>query len=302
MIEFEHIPPVDGLKITASDSFPLIELIEWLEESDCSGTELVLPQSMVRQVKQTFPLNSRLASLIQQKNLQIYSSSTTPLPTIILTDTIFHHLLRVGSVGVFVDGSESKTITTLKTEFDHIVDQSTPIELDILDIGTLLDRLEKTVDTETRREFERLLRAAQLENLGALDEISVALIAAAQSGALLNDLGKWAEDVGFASKATFSRRKKKLEEQGVIYTEKVPIEIGRPKQRLKLAEHISAVRIKGDDIGFSSTKSSDELTTASADNNGRNGSAAKSATDENANQGDILAEIEKEILDVINKE
>ena len=39
-----------------------------------------------------------------------------------------------------------------------------------------------------------------------------------------------------ASKATFSRTKTRLEERGLIETEKVPIDVGRPRLRLLLGE------------------------------------------------------------------
>jgi predicted transcriptional regulator len=53
---------------------------------------------------------------------------------------------------------------------------------------------------------------------------------------LLYDLSKWGEDVGVASKATFSRVKTNLEEQGLLDTEKVPIDVGRPRLRLLLGD------------------------------------------------------------------
>jgi len=53
---------------------------------------------------------------------------------------------------------------------------------------------------------------------------------------LLYDISKWGEDVGIASKATFSRTKTRLEELGLIDTEKVPIDVGRPRLRLKLGD------------------------------------------------------------------
>jgi hypothetical protein len=53
---------------------------------------------------------------------------------------------------------------------------------------------------------------------------------------LLYDISKWGEDVGLASKATFSRTKTDLEEAGVVATEKVPIEVGRPRLRLRLGD------------------------------------------------------------------
>lgn len=67
-----------------------------------------------------------------------------------------------------------------------------------------------------------------------LDEVTISLLVAARNEVLLYDISKWGEDVGIASKATFSRTKTKLEELGLIDTEKVPIDVGRPRLRLKL--------------------------------------------------------------------
>jgi len=59
---------------------------------------------------------------------------------------------------------------------------------------------------------------------------------AARNGDLLYDISRWGEDVGIASKATFSRTKTRMEESGVIATEKVPIDVGRPRLRLRLGD------------------------------------------------------------------
>jgi hypothetical protein len=75
-----------------------------------------------------------------------------------------------------------------------------------------------------------------------LDEVTISLLVAAKNDELLYDISKWGEDVGIASKATFSRTKSELEETGLITTEKVPIDVGRPRLRLKL----------GDDVGDAS--------------------------------------------------
>ncbi|MFC6727029.1 DUF5821 family protein, partial [Halobium palmae] len=69
-----------------------------------------------------------------------------------------------------------------------------------------------------------------------LDEVTISLLVAAKNDVLLYDISKWGEDVGIASKATFSRTKTKLEDMGLIDTEKVPIDVGRPRLRLKLGD------------------------------------------------------------------
>ena len=66
--------------------------------------------------------------------------------------------------------------------------------------------------------------------------MTISLLIAAKNEVLLYDISKWGEDVGIASKATFSRTKSRLEESGVITTEKVPIDVGRPRLRLQLGD------------------------------------------------------------------
>ena len=65
-----------------------------------------------------------------------------------------------------------------------------------------------------------------------VDEVVISLLAAASNEQLLYDISTWGERVGVASRATFSRKKSTLEEHGVIETEKVPIDVGRPRLRL----------------------------------------------------------------------
>ena len=69
-----------------------------------------------------------------------------------------------------------------------------------------------------------------------LDAVDMSLFVAAKHELLLYDISKWGEEVGVASKATFSRAKTNLEESGLIETEKVPIDVGRPRLRLLFGE------------------------------------------------------------------
>jgi len=67
-----------------------------------------------------------------------------------------------------------------------------------------------------------------------LDEVDLTLLAAAKHGVQLYEISRWGEDTGLASKATFSRAKNRLEDGGMIATEKVPIDVGRLRLRLML--------------------------------------------------------------------
>ena len=69
-----------------------------------------------------------------------------------------------------------------------------------------------------------------------LDEVYVYLLMAARNKQQFYDLCSWGEDMGVASRAKFSKQKRALEEAGLIETEKVPTDVGRPRQRLVLAK------------------------------------------------------------------
>lgn len=98
--------------------------------------------------------------------------------------------------------------------------------------------LRDEIGHEVESDFEAMLTS--LETVRAdgdpVDEVVVSLLAAARNEALLYDISKWGEDVGVASKATFSRTKTHLEDVGLITTEKVPIDVGRPRLRLMLGD------------------------------------------------------------------
>jgi hypothetical protein len=66
--------------------------------------------------------------------------------------------------------------------------------------------------------------------------VTISLLVAARNNVQLYDISKWGEDVGLASKATFSRAKTTLEDKGLIDTESVAIDVGRPRLRLLLGD------------------------------------------------------------------
>ncbi|CCQ37220.1 uncharacterized protein Nmlp_3078 [Natronomonas moolapensis 8.8.11] len=104
-------------------------------------------------------------------------------------------------------------------------------------LAEVRDTLETELGESTAADFDAVLSALDSVRDGTgLDEVTVSLLVAARNGDLLYDISRWGEDVGIASKATFSRTKTRMEESGVIETEKVPIDVGRPRLRLRLGD------------------------------------------------------------------
>ena len=101
-----------------------------------------------------------------------------------------------------------------------------------------METLEADIGPDAAADFETVLdslETARGDGEG-LDEVTISLLVAAKNGELLYDISKWGEDVGVASKATFSRTKTQLEDNGLLDTEKVPIDVGRPRLRLLLGD------------------------------------------------------------------
>lgn len=98
------------------------------------------------------------------------------------------------------------------------------------------DRLDSEVAEDYINDFRAALN--MFETLGTkddpMDTVTLAIILGAKHGVLLYNLGYFGEDSGLASRATISREKNELSEMGVITTEKVPVDVGRPRLRLLL--------------------------------------------------------------------
>ncbi|GAB7012960.1 transcriptional regulator TbsP domain-containing protein [Halolamina salina] len=296
---------VDG-RISIASSVSVPDILESLESISVEGADILIPQSTIDEVKNTFPLNSFFRQLIDESELSVYGIEESELPTLLISEDTIHFRILLGSVGQLVDVPRDREFEDLVEQFDSLATEATVAQFDTPGWETILSRLEEEVGENTRLEFERLILAAHLEELGALDEVSVAVIAAAQSGALQYNLGKWAEDIGLASKATISRRKSNLVDDGVIVTESVPVEVGRPRERLHLSDDVQRVEIaeapdgRELDVSMQSRSDREDLKSSEPTKADDTASSNPGETDsEPGKESDILATMEKEIRDVL---
>jgi hypothetical protein len=143
--------------------------------------------------------------------------------------------------------SREAAITTSETDPEFVADaneharkaweSSEEFSLRTPGLERLTATLEADVGADVRADFEESLEVGRaLRDRTDFHEITAAIVAGAKHGVLHYDLSKWGEDVGLGSKATFSRKKGQLEDAGVVETEKEPIDMGRPRQRLFLTD------------------------------------------------------------------
>jgi hypothetical protein len=286
-----------------SDTAPS-DIVRWLANTEASELRILIPNSVGEAFERNFPLNSQLRGLAETTEAAIRVTTTEPLPNGQFGESV-SVMVAFGGETTAVSVTETAVAEQLNSQFDAAYADAEPLALDIPPWTALLDQLATSVGRETRTEFERLIQAAQIESLGALDEVSVALIAAAHSGALMYDVSRWGEEIGLASKATFSRRKSILENDGVIYTTKVPQEVGRPRLRLHLASNIEQVTLEEGELDMTGADTGANLSDPSPDTSG------ESARDTNEDGPDeipsspsdgVIAAIEEEIEAAIRSE
>ena len=105
-----------------------------------------------------------------------------------------------------------------------------------------VETLDETFSPAVRKDFTTAVtKTASIGKEATVDEVVIALLIAAKHELLLYNISRWGDDIQLCSQATFSRIKGKLEDHEVIETTKVPVDVGRPRLRLRLAEPYSSL-------------------------------------------------------------
>jgi hypothetical protein len=197
---------------------------------------LLAPESTLKEVMEDFVVAGSAADLVEEGVLAV---RTVDLDTgTVLVDEVT--VVSVVSAGDRVAGlvtADESFVGAAATRYAEVWSDAEEYGIRTPPLSRVRSTLEADIGPETANDFD-----AVLESLGTirgdaeLDEVTISLLVAARNRELLYDISKWGEDVGIASKATFSRTKTKLEDTGLIDTEKVPIDVGRPRLRLLLGD------------------------------------------------------------------
>ncbi|NHN59443.1 MULTISPECIES: transcriptional regulator TbsP [Halorussus] len=229
----------DTLLVVNPSKNAIEELINVATEYDGDLPELrMLAQSgTLKDVMEDFIVASNAADLIDAGSLSLRTTDEVPSNSLLVTDEVVIALVtaddRVGGLTADDDAFVSEAYDSYSAQFE----EADEFSLRTPPLSRVRDTLGDEISPEAREDFDEVLSSMETArgDGDGLDEVTISLLVAAKNEALLYDISKWGEDVGIASKATFSRTKTKLEDMGLIGTEKVPIDVGRPRLRLKLA-------------------------------------------------------------------
>ena len=227
--------PVYVTDATAGDVERLVESIE--DEPAVSEIRVLGVGEELRKTRRDFLLAARGADLIEEGRLSMRTRQpTTNTTTLITPDKTLVPVQIEGQRGLVVTDGAGFTDDAYET-CERNWEQADEFDLHTPPLSAIRETMSAEFDAGAQADFDRVLdTTADARDRTELDEVMATLLVAAKHELLHYDVSKWGEDIGLASKATFSRKKGTLEEMGVVTTSKEIAEMGRPRQRLSLTD------------------------------------------------------------------
>jgi hypothetical protein len=199
---------------------------------------LLADEDALKDALSTFPIASTIAEFVDREALSLRTLESPAENALFVSDDRVLAVVDVADRTAALSSDDGEFVDAVASSYRKRFEEATAYRLRTPAIGRVRETMADALGEDVRDDFDAILDAVAGGDGDAdvLDAVTIALLVAARNEVLLYDLSKWGEDVGIASKATFSRTKTDLEDDGVIDTEKVPIDVGRPRLRLKLGD------------------------------------------------------------------
>ena len=238
-------------------------LMDVLIEMDEPPTvRLLTRESVLKWLRGDFLTASAAAELVSAETLSLRTTDEGFENTLLITNESVIAIVPAGQLVAGLVTNDAEFVANTRERWTNRWDTAEEFPLRTPARSRVEESLETEFGPDVASDFRSMLGAldtARGDDNG-FDEVVVSLLAAAKNEELLYDISKWGEDAGVASKATFSRTKTRLEERGLIATEKVPIDVGRPRLRLLLGDE----RLQGADADELVSVAQGTLSAASA--------------------------------------
>jgi len=212
------------------------ELVEvGTDVEDPPVIRLLAAESTLKDAVDDFLVAGRAADLVAEDCLTLRTVDSPPGADIVASEADVTALVVAGESAAALSTDDDGFVEHAEGFYADAWADAEAFSLRTPPLSRVRSTLGEDLSPEVERDFDAVLSSLETArgNGDGLDEVTISLLVAAKNEALLYDISKWGEDVGIASKATFSRTKTELEDLGLIDTEKVPIDVGRPRLRLK---------------------------------------------------------------------
>nr|WP_277555783.1 DUF5821 family protein [Halobaculum sp. YSMS11] len=207
-------------------------------EGDLPTLHVLADDRLLKDLMDDFLVAADAADLVDSDRMTLRELDGDVDNTLVVGEGVLYALVSAGEYVAALSADDESFITDAYESYHGMWADATPFVLRTPSLSRVRDTLDDDIGESVRADFDTVLQSLETArgDGDGLDEVTISLLVAAKNDVLLYDISKWGEDIGIASKATFSRTKTRLEEMGLIDTEKVPIDVGRPRLRLKLGD------------------------------------------------------------------
>ncbi len=205
------------------------------EDSRVSDLRVLASESVLKSVRDEFLAASALADYVEADRVSLRVSTADVDNTLVSTEDSLYAVVQAPADGaVALAADDDAFVADINATYTAQFDAAESFSLRTPGRTRVHETLAADLGEAIESDFRAVLDSLDAVSDETLDEVTVALLVTARNEGMLYDLSRWGENVGIASKATFSRAKTTLEDEGILDTEKVPIDVGRPRQRLLL--------------------------------------------------------------------
>jgi hypothetical protein len=240
----EHIvdSPVDSWRIRSANKQFLVAVIETLQGD---GTENVTVEWLsdsetLKQLEKDFLIATKISELTANGQLSVRTSTegATNTPTVLLNPEKAVSLLPVtGDEAVQVEITDETITSRLWEKYDTEWEMGIPESVDTPPYSRLLSLADHKLGEDVSEDLNSAYGAIESRAPDDRPEpVTVGLLVGAKHDLLLRDVVDWAETSTLATQGTVSKLKQQLEDVGVVTTTSENIGVGRPRQRLTLAD------------------------------------------------------------------
>ena len=201
-----------------------------------SSIRVLAGRSLLKSVFDEFLVASNAAELVDRGDLGLRVAPADPGNALLVTETSVVAIVATGDQVAALVTTDESFVRDANETYRARFEAGEAFTLRTPALSTIRSSLDAEFGSAVRTDFDTVLTSVDADDGPDLDEVVISLLVAARNDVLLYDISKWGEDIGIASKATFSRTKTDLEDAGLIETEKVPIDVGRPRLRLRLGD------------------------------------------------------------------
>ncbi|WP_435118404.1 transcriptional regulator TbsP [Halolamina sp. C58] len=237
----ESIEDADGEILFVGPSAAAVEALIGLGtefDGEFPTVKLLADERLLKDVMDDFLVASNAADLVEAGSLELRTLEGGVDNALLVTEARTIAVVTAGDAVAGLATDDESFVGQAHEDYSARFEAAETFNLRTPAISRVRETMEDDIGEQSRTDFDAVLDSLETArgDGDGLDEVTISLLVAAKNDVLLYDISKWGEDVGIASKATFSRTKTRLEELGLIDTEKVPIDVGRPRLRLKLGD------------------------------------------------------------------